>query len=87
MPSHGLIRHFDDVFQGEDQRVWSGAHDRRTALDWLANYAVPIETISRQVYSPDWALGRRRCRLFFPATAPACSARGTARNGPSAIIG
>jgi cyclopropane-fatty-acyl-phospholipid synthase len=78
MPSHGLIRHFDDVFQVEDEWVWSGAHYRRTALDWLANYdrnAVPIETILRQVYGPDWTLWRRRWRLFFLATAGLFGAR------------
>ncbi len=45
MLSHGLIRHFDNVFQVADEWVWSGAHCRRAALYSLANHdrnAVPI---------------------------------------------
>ena len=72
MPSHGLIRHFRDVFEVEQEWRWSGSHYERTALDWLANYdnnAEPIGKILRDVYGPDAALWKRRWRLFFLATA------------------
>jgi cyclopropane-fatty-acyl-phospholipid synthase len=72
MPSHGLIRHFADQFTVEAEWRWNGVNYRRTALDWLRNYdrhADPIAAILRQVYGADWALWRRRWRLFFLATA------------------
>jgi cyclopropane-fatty-acyl-phospholipid synthase len=72
MPSHGLIRQFDDVFRVETQWRWSGRHYQRTALDWLANYdrnGHRIEPILRDVYGDDAATWHRRWRLFFLATA------------------
>ena len=72
MPSHGLIRHFDTLFNVEAEWLWNGVHYRRTALDWLANYdrnAPQIAEILKRVYGADWVLWRRRWRLFFLATA------------------
>lgn len=72
MPSHGLIRHFADLFEVEQEWRWNGDHYRRTALDWLANYdgaAAPIAAILRETYGEDWKIWRRRWRLFFLATA------------------
>ncbi len=72
MPSHGLIRRFDSLFNVEAEWLWSGVHYQRTALDWLANFdrnAAAIEAILKQVYGTDWTLWRRRWRLFFLATA------------------
>jgi cyclopropane-fatty-acyl-phospholipid synthase len=79
MPSHGLIRQFADLFEVEAEWRWSGEHYRRTALDWLASYdrnAGAIEPILREVYGPDWALWKRRWRLFFLATAGLFGDRG-----------
>ena len=72
MPSHTLIRHIDRSFGVEREWRWSGAHYRRTALDWLANYdanAGRIGEILRDVYGKEAGLWRRRWRLFFLATA------------------
>jgi cyclopropane-fatty-acyl-phospholipid synthase len=72
MPSHTMVRRFDRFFAVEDEWVWSGTQYRRTAMDWLANYdrnADEIAVILRSVYKGDWALWRRRWRLFFLATA------------------
>jgi cyclopropane-fatty-acyl-phospholipid synthase len=72
MPSHGLIRHFPDLFAVEKEWRWSGTHYRRTALDWLANYDAntkAINAILRDVYGRDAGLWRRRWRMFFLATA------------------
>jgi cyclopropane-fatty-acyl-phospholipid synthase len=72
MPSHGLIHRFPDLFAVEEEWRWSGAHYRRTALDWLANYdanAKRIGVILREVYGRDAGLWRRRWRMFFLATA------------------
>jgi cyclopropane-fatty-acyl-phospholipid synthase len=72
MPSHGLIRHFDSIFTVEADWLWNGVHYQRTALDWLTNYdrnAPRIAEILKAVYGDDWALWRRRWRLFFLATA------------------
>ena len=72
MPSHGLIRRFDSLFNVEAEWLWNGVHYQRTALDWLANYdrnAAAIEVILKQVYGTGWVLWRRRWRLFFLATA------------------
>jgi len=70
MPSHALIRQFNDLFQVESEQRWSGDHYRRTAEDWLANFdthAGEIETILRPVYGADTHLWMRRWRLFFLA--------------------
>ena len=71
MPSHGLIRHFPDVFEVEDEWRWNGGHYARTARQWLDNYdanASEIAGILRQVYGPAATLWGRRWRLFFLAT-------------------
>ena len=72
MPSHGLIRHFPDLFELEAEWRWSGEHYRRTAEDWLANFdrnIARIEPILAQTYGADAGVWKRRWRLFFLATA------------------
>jgi len=72
MPSHGLIRQFGDLFTVEEEWRWSGAHYRRTAEDWLANFDAnrpAVDAVLRQVYGSDAARWRHRWRLFFLATA------------------
>ena len=78
MPSHGLIRQFPDQFRVEAEWRWSGAHYRRTANDWLANFDrhdAQISAILKSVYDADWRVWRRRWRLFFLATAGLFGAR------------
>jgi cyclopropane-fatty-acyl-phospholipid synthase len=72
MPSHQLIRQYDDLFEVEREWRWSGTHYGRTARDWLANFDShrdAIADILRPVYGPDTALWMRRWRWFFLATA------------------
>ncbi len=72
MPSHHLIRQYGDLFTVEREWRWSGAHYRRTALDWLANFdrdRAAIEAVLRPVYGADTRLWMRRWRWFFLATA------------------
>jgi cyclopropane-fatty-acyl-phospholipid synthase len=72
MPSHGLVRHFPDIFEVEEEWRWSGDHYRRTAMHWLANFdknAKAIDRIFSNVYGPDTAMWKRRWRVFFLATA------------------
>jgi len=72
MPSHGLVRAFDDLFEVEAEWRWSGEHYRRTAEAWLANFdrnRTRIDPILRAVYGAEWRLWARRWRLFFLATA------------------
>jgi cyclopropane-fatty-acyl-phospholipid synthase len=72
MPSHGLIRQFDDLFQVEEEWRWSGLHYEKTARQWLANFDHNVERIGaifRDVYRADAPLWRRRWRMFFLATA------------------
>jgi cyclopropane-fatty-acyl-phospholipid synthase len=72
MPSHGLVRQFDDLFTLEQDWFWNGQHYRRTAEDWLANYDAredEIMPVLTQVYGRDARLWQRRWRLFFLATA------------------
>jgi cyclopropane-fatty-acyl-phospholipid synthase len=72
MPSHHLIRQYADLFEVEKEWRWSGAHYRRTALDWLANFdqhTAEIESVLRKVYGLDTSLWMRRWRWFFMATA------------------
>jgi len=86
MPSHGLIRHFDNLFALEADWNWNGKNYQRTALDWLANYdsnADEIGQILRRVYGVDHALWRRRWRLFFLATAGLFGNHGGAEWGVS----
>ena len=71
MPSHALVRQFEDLFTVEADWRWSGAHYSRTAEQWLANYdahAHEIGTVLREVYGADARLWGRRWRLFFLAT-------------------
>ena len=72
MPSHGLVRHFGDTFEVDQQWRWSGTHYQRTANHWLENFdanRAGIDAVLRQVYGPDAGLWRRRWRLFYLATA------------------
>jgi cyclopropane-fatty-acyl-phospholipid synthase len=71
MPSHDLIRQFNDSFAVEVQWRWNGLHYARTAADWLQNFdrnAGPIRTILERVYGRDARLWQRRWRLFLLAT-------------------
>ena len=72
MPAQDLAGRFPDLFEVESEWRWSGQHYQRTALDWLANFdSRPrvVEAILRATYGGDWALWRRRWRLFYLATA------------------
>ncbi|KAA0692030.1 class I SAM-dependent methyltransferase [Neorhizobium sp. P12A] len=72
MPAHDLPHRFADLFQVEQEWRWSGAHYRRTALDWLENFDSEIDRIRpifAEVYGRDATLWQRRWRLFFLATA------------------
>jgi cyclopropane-fatty-acyl-phospholipid synthase len=72
MPSHRLIRQFDDIFRVDAEWQWNGRHYERTARDWLANYdrhRTEIVELLKQVYGKDARLWQRRWRLFFLATA------------------
>ncbi|MBH5399391.1 class I SAM-dependent methyltransferase [Bradyrhizobium sp. CNPSo 4010] len=71
MPSHHLVRQFDDVFAIEKEWCWSGTHYQRTANDWLANFDAhrdSIETSLRRVHGEETALYMRRWRWFLLAT-------------------
>ncbi|WFU23946.1 cyclopropane-fatty-acyl-phospholipid synthase [Bradyrhizobium sp. CB1717] len=71
MPSHHLVRQFDDIFTVEKEWCWSGTHYQRTANDWLANFDAHRETIEealRQVYGDDTGLWMRRWRWLFLVT-------------------
>lgn len=79
MPSHDLIRDFDDLFTVEADWRWNGRHYEKTALDWLANMDredLAVRRIMRDVYGSDAELWRRRWRLFFLATAGLFGHRG-----------
>lgn len=79
MPSHDLIRDFDDLFTVEADWRWNGKHYEKTALDWLSNmdrHDLAIRRIMRDVYGEDADLWRRRWRLFFLATAGLFGHRG-----------
>ncbi|MDB5580458.1 MAG: Cyclopropane-fatty-acyl-phospholipid synthase [Bradyrhizobium sp.] len=72
MPSHHLIRQYEDLFAVEKEWRWSGVHYQRTALDWLDNFdrnRSAIEKILRPVYGRSTSLWMRRWRWFFLATA------------------
>lgn len=71
MPSHGLIRQFDRVFEVEEEWRWNGTHYARTARDWLTRFdrnIAAIRPILREVYGRDAGLWERRWRLLFLAT-------------------
>lgn len=72
MPSHHLIRQYEDLFEIEKEWRWSGVHYQRTALDWLDNFdrnRAAIVGILKPVYGRDTAVWMRRWRWFFLATA------------------
>jgi cyclopropane-fatty-acyl-phospholipid synthase len=71
MPSHHLVRQFDDIFTVEKEWRWSGTHYQRTANDWLANFDAhrdPIEASLRNVYGEQTSLWVRRWRWLLLAT-------------------
>jgi cyclopropane-fatty-acyl-phospholipid synthase len=71
MPSHDLIRTFDDLFSVEEEWRWSGLHYQRTATDWLRNFDAnreEIDAVLRETYGAEAPLWRKRWRLFFLAT-------------------
>lgn len=71
MPSRQLIHSFNDLFDVEEEWLWSGVHYQRTAKDWLRNFDAQrdeIDAVLRETYGVDAALWRRRWRLFFLAT-------------------
>lgn len=79
MPSHGLMRQFDDLFVVEKDWRWSGSHYERTALDWLKNFdanRAAIRKIFDETYGDQAAIWMRRWRLFFLATAGLFGYRG-----------
>jgi cyclopropane-fatty-acyl-phospholipid synthase len=72
MPSTGLMRHFADVVEIEEEWRWNGTHYRRTADDWLLNYdrnAGEIGSVLAKIYGSRARLWQRRWRLFFIAIA------------------
>lgn len=71
MPSHHLVRQFDDIFTVEKEWCWSGTHYQRTANDWLANFDAHrcfIEAALRNIHGEETAQRMRRWRWFFLAT-------------------
>jgi cyclopropane-fatty-acyl-phospholipid synthase len=86
MPSHTLMRQYDDLFAIETDWRWSGAHYEKTALHWLANMDAQPEAvrgIMRDVYGQDAVLWTRRWRRFFLATAGLFGDRGGSEWGVS----
>jgi cyclopropane-fatty-acyl-phospholipid synthase len=79
MPSHGLMRHFPELFTVEREWRWAGSHYQRTANHWLENYdrnEAAIMALLRGVYADEAKLWQRRWRLFFLATAGLFGYRG-----------
>ncbi|PIT00696.1 cyclopropane-fatty-acyl-phospholipid synthase [Bradyrhizobium nitroreducens] len=71
MPSHHLVRQFDDIFEVEKEWCWSGTHYQRTANDWLANFDAhrdAIEASLRKVHGEQAAMWMRRWRWYLLAT-------------------
>lgn len=71
MPSHGLVQHFRESFDVEEQWWWNGTNYQRTARQWLENFDAnrrEIDEVLREVYGRDAALWGRRWRLFYLAT-------------------
>lgn len=86
MPSHGLIRQYDEILRVEAEWRWSGRHYQRTADDWLANFDAhedEIHALMREVYGAEARLWARRWRRFFLATAGLFGDRGGAEWGVS----
>jgi cyclopropane-fatty-acyl-phospholipid synthase len=72
MPSHGLVRAFDDIFTVERDWRWNGKHYERTAREWLDNFdrnRDAVRTIFEATYGKDASVWMRRWRMFFLATA------------------
>ena len=72
MPSHGLVREFDDSFIVEQDWRWNGKHYERTARDWLDNFdrnRDAVRAIFEATYGKDAPVWMRRWRMFFLATA------------------
>lgn len=72
MPSHDLVRHFNDLYRVEEEWRWPGRNYERTAIDWLTNFDrndAAIMDILKATYGKDAWLWRRRWRMFFLATA------------------
>lgn len=72
MPARDLPYKYGDLFKVEQEWRMNGAHYRRTALGWLANYDRKLDRIQpilQEVYGKDAAIWQRRWRLFFLATA------------------
>lgn len=72
MPSHGLIRQFEDHFVVKREWRWNGRHYERTALDWLERFdrnRSAVELIFDETYRGNAEVWIRRWRLFFLATA------------------
>ena len=70
MPSHHLIRQFDDIFTVEKEWCWSGTHYQRTADDWLANFDTrrsAIEASLHRAHGEESAAWMRRWRWFLLA--------------------
>ena len=71
MPSHHLVRQFDDIFAIEKEWCWSGTHYQRTANDWLANFDArrdAIEAALREVHGEETAMWMRRWRWLLLVT-------------------
>ncbi|WFU71859.1 cyclopropane-fatty-acyl-phospholipid synthase family protein [Bradyrhizobium sp. CB2312] len=74
MPSHHLVRQFDDIFALEKEWCWSGTHYQRTANDWLGNFDAhrdAIEASLRKIHGEETGLWMRRWRWFLLATSGA----------------
>lgn len=72
MPSHGLIRHFPNLFTVDEEWRWNGKNYARTAFDWLDRMdrnIGAVRPILEKTYGKDAKLWERRWRLFFLATA------------------
>ncbi len=72
MPSHDLIRQYEDLFTVQQSWRWDGRHYQRTALHWLERFdrnREAIGAILHPVYGAETSLWMRRWRWFFLATA------------------
>jgi cyclopropane-fatty-acyl-phospholipid synthase len=79
MPSHDLIRQFEDLFEVEREWRWNGRHYQRTADAWLANFdrnIARIRPLLRRMYDGQWRIWARRWRLFFLLTSVLFAAAG-----------
>jgi cyclopropane-fatty-acyl-phospholipid synthase len=86
MPSHGLMRRYEDLFEVESEWRWSGVHYERTALDWLARMDAAgdrVDHVMNAAYGAEAVLWTRRWRRFFLATAGLFGDRGGSEWGVS----